>query len=183
MKLLTYKREQLTFENIQKSYETFKNEDDIIKVLIASQYNQFLVKKYPEDKRLISYYENYCLEKIHLSFKLKMIRATFPIMGRIEDIFKPLVFMILFCYYISTVYTHSTMLENLSQLTSIFVTSSFITLMFDFLLFKIPNKFLYKMYIRGFINNVTKLRENNTNKRIWSFIHEKISYVKVGKPK
>ena len=155
-KLLIYKRELLTPENIQTIYETFEDEDDIVKILVASQYSRFLIKKYPENKRLTSYYENYHLKNEHLTWKLKIFRAPLPVIKKIESFFDVVIFFLLIIYYLSTAFTPSTTYENITQFISIITASSFVTFIFDLLLFNQPYKFFYKKYTNTFIDNVTK---------------------------
>ncbi len=157
-KLLMYKRERLTPENIQKIYDIFKDEDDIIKMLVASQYSSFLIKKYPEDERLTNYYESYHLKNKHLTWKLKMFRAPLQAIEKIEGFFKVVMFAIFFFYYMGTEFTPSTTLENIFQVSSIFGASAVVTLIFHFLLFNNPYTFFYKRYTNEFIQNVVKLK-------------------------
>ena len=68
----------LTNENMINCYESYKDNDKIIKMLIAScKYSDSLNKKYPDDDRLVKYYTNYQLKKQHIDMLIKITPLNF----------------------------------------------------------------------------------------------------------
>ncbi|AFV22389.1 hypothetical protein Mpsy_0176 [Methanolobus psychrophilus R15] len=64
----------LTYEHVLNTYEQFKNNDSVLRVLVATQSNSYLLKESSiDDTRLTDYYTNYQLKKKHIDWKLKII--------------------------------------------------------------------------------------------------------------
>jgi hypothetical protein len=74
LRILFKKRNCLTQDNILNIYNSYSNNRDIVKTLIATQeYSEFLIKLYPEDSELSEYFQKYQKEKEHLDWILKII--------------------------------------------------------------------------------------------------------------
>lgn len=64
----------LTKGNIENIYNNFSSDDDVVKVLIATQESSdFLIKMHSENPKLSEFYPKYQTEKAYLDWKLKII--------------------------------------------------------------------------------------------------------------
>jgi len=72
--ILFKKMEKLTPENINTVFETFKDNDQILKVLFATQYDSKSLLKYDEEShKLTGYFEKYQVKKEQYDVFLKLI--------------------------------------------------------------------------------------------------------------
>lgn len=146
-------RDSLTQDNMVNIYSSYSDNQDVIKMLIATQeYSNFLIKLYPEDSKLSEYYKKYQKEKKHLDWILKII----PI-NRLFKIEKFLVTIFLFSLWvlfgIEVGIPKSLQKENL--LSILFITLVMTSIFCKFVLFPIDTA-IYNYYYKHMLSNVSK---------------------------
>ncbi|MPM45044.1 hypothetical protein SDC9_91729 [bioreactor metagenome] len=104
LKILFRYRNNLTQENMENIYNAYSYDDDIVKMLIATQeYSDFLKKSYPEDLRLPEYYKKYQTGKKYLDWRLKLLPINkLPYIKKLSKLVVLLIFFLLLGQLLST---------------------------------------------------------------------------------
>jgi len=149
--LFRYKN-SLTQENMKNIYNNFHLDNDVMKILIATQeYSDFLIKLHSEDSKLSKFYQRYQTEKVYMDWKLKII----PI-NKLSTIRKVLTFLILFVSWIlifgSSDYTKS---PDDFFLFSLFI-SVLITESIQKFTLRPTSKIIHNYYFKHMISNIIK---------------------------
>jgi hypothetical protein len=148
-------KDSLTQEHVKNIYDMYKNNEKIIKILIATQSNSYyLIQKFPETSELSNYYNKYQSNKKHLDWTLKII----PI-SKFRAIQKLLI-MSLFLFFIviiSFLFEYSgTQVQIHEMVWVVFIGSVFmIVLVNSFVIEPVFIK-IEKFYYGRFINNLLK---------------------------
>lgn len=164
IKVLFKNRDFLTQENIQNIYNYYKHNDNIIKILIATQKDSyFLIKKALDndnsgniaDSKFCEFYKTYQEEEKHLDWILKIIPSS-----KLRTIRNSLLFISFFGFliiYASSVAYGKITLHNPEDFAGIFFAPFFLTaivmgIFVDPIIRKIKD-----IYFNRYINNIVKI--------------------------
>lgn len=151
-------KDSLTQEHVKNIYDIYKNNEKIVKILIATQSNSYyLIQKFPETSELSNYYDKYQSNKKHLDWTLKIIPISkFGAIQNLLMIFLFLSFVIintfLFGYRETQVQIHEMFL--IVVMSSAFMMALVNRFAIEPVFIKIK-----KFYYRRFINNIIKINE------------------------
>lgn len=163
IKVLLKYRDFLTPENIQNIYNNYKNDDDIIKILIATQKDSyFLIQKpFKNDKtensidsNFLEYYKTYQEEGKHLDWILKII----PVSKFQKNYYflSSLLFFGFIAFYILSVESGNLTLQGPEDLVAILFASLVLTgIVMGFIIKPIMSK-VKNFYNNRFIHNIVK---------------------------
>ena len=161
--LLFKNRDFLTQENIQNTYNNYKNNDNIIKILIATQKDSyFLIQKSLEndkaekiiDGNFFEYYKTYQEEGKHLDWILKIIPLS-----KFQTIYQSFLYLSFFGFialYVLLVGLGNITLQGPEDLVAIFFASLVLTGMVMGFIIKPIMLTVKNFYFKRFIHNVIK---------------------------
>lgn len=159
LRILFKKRNNLTNENILNIYKNCLENQKIVKTLIATQeHSDFLIQLYPENSKLLEYYQKYQERKEHIDWMLRLI----PI-GKLNKISRDLALLVwFFLMGITTLGLTFELKTNTSKSSSFqdFVVTFFGTLImvsffYAFILKPLSIK-VYNYYYKHILNNIVK---------------------------
>jgi len=155
--ILFKKMEKLTPENINAVYETFKDNDQILKVLFATQYDsKFLLKHNEDSRKLTAYFEKYQVKKEQYDIFLKLI----PI-NHFEGIKSGflLILWIIFLFaeiFVSFTIPYSQNVDIIAKMFAILFVPAFLSSLIV-VIFVLPVlRFFRRRYTDHFLKNVLK---------------------------
>jgi len=162
-RLLFAYRNSITDANIQNTYETFKNDDEIVRMLIATNQSDYLPRAYKLDS-LISYYHKFQKKKEHIDLVMKIIPINW--LRRI-NIYSFYVLLFLSFILISSmeigvvrIYGGSTfdMLgQAIGMVMGFFTFAFFITALISGFIIMPTTMKLYRLYYNRFLKNVSEV--------------------------
>ena len=148
-------KDSLTQEHVKNIYDMYKNNEKIVKILIATQSNSYyLIQKFPETSELSSYYNKYQSNKKHLDWMLKIIPISkFRAIQNLLTIFLFLFFIVINSFLFGYMETQVQIHEML--LVAAFGSAVMVALVNRFVIEPVFIK-IQKFYYGQFINNMLK---------------------------
>ena len=153
IKILNDYQDYLSKDTILNLYDIYKNNDDVIKVLFATQKDSYyLVQNLPENSevkfKLDGYYKKYQLDNQHIDWSLKTIRILFKAINNL--LLRLLVYSVALGYIIGGYQLRDT------ELNILIVVLVFIMFQFDRFIIKPILRWMDNFSYKRYINNITK---------------------------
>lgn len=148
IEMLPKYRDCLTYEHVLNLYNHFKDDDAILKILIATQSNSYLLKdNFLNNSKLDKYYTDYQVNKKHIDWKLKII--PLKIFKPIENVSFALftLFFLLSYFYGKTIPIQ----VEPTELIGIIISSMFLGALFGYILIG----GVFKRIINYYYNHLT----------------------------
>lgn len=155
--ILFKKMDQLTSENINVVYDTFKGNDQILKVLFATQYDSKSLLKHDGDtQKLNGYFEKYQTKKEQYDILLKLI----PI-SHFEGIKTGFLLFFWVIFFVAGVVAsfsqpYSQNVDIISKMFSIFFVPFFVSSLIVVIFIMPVLRFFRRHYTNRFLNNILK---------------------------
>lgn len=146
-------KDSLTQEHVKNIYDIYKNNEKIIKILIATQSNSYyLIQKFPETSELSNYYTKYQSNKKHLDWTLKIIPISkFRAIQSLSTISLLLFFIVINSFLFGYIETQVQIQE---MVLSVLIVSVLMVILVNRSVIEPVFIKIEKFYYRRFINNL-----------------------------
>jgi len=148
IRVLYKSQNYLKAQHIENIHESFKSNEDVLKVLFATQkYSDSLLEIHPDNMKLKEYYNKFQLEKTYLDWKLKLFPASHVVGSGVIIFISIYLFFAALWYIVMSHYQLNTDIIPLVIITLIFLLfSTFVSFM----------NYFFKRYRQHYINQIIK---------------------------
>ena len=147
IKILYNYRDYLSKGNILNIYEEYGNNDDVIKVLFATQTNSYyLVQNLSGKSKLAEYYKKYQINHQHIDWLLKIVRILFKVFDNI------LLRVLVYSFIIASIFGEY--MSTDAKIISVLFVGLFFVVLFEIIVISPTLRLISKFNYNHYINNI-----------------------------